>query len=180
MTENCFTARGHLQSALRALALLLIIMNAASASGGVIERGHHPTRSFNVLAYNIYMRPAGLIAHDQADRGAVLPSKLRGFDVFVFSEAFDDTVRNQLLADLRGEYLYRTKILGADTWDRAGRRGPRWPRCRGRASTTWAMRDRLRGSSTPTRQGDRSCGPRRRRARHRRRPRHRLRRPRRR
>lgn len=114
MTETSFAARGHLQSVLRVLALLLVIMNDASASDGVTQRNQNVTRSFNVLAYNIYMRPAGLFADDQADRGAALPSNLRGFDVIVFSEAFDDTVRNQLLADLRGEYPYRTKILGAD------------------------------------------------------------------
>lgn len=96
------------------LALLLVITNAASASDGVIERSHYLPNSFNVLAYNIYMRPAGLFADDQADRGAVLPSKLRGFDVIVFSEAFDNKVRDQLLADLAEEYPYRTSVLGAD------------------------------------------------------------------
>jgi hypothetical protein len=64
MTETFFAARGYLQSALRVLALLLAIMNDASASDGIIERSHYPTRSFNVLAYNIYMRPAGLFADD--------------------------------------------------------------------------------------------------------------------
>jgi endonuclease/exonuclease/phosphatase family metal-dependent hydrolase len=96
------------------MALLLIITNRAFASDGVIERSHYLPNNFNVLAYNIYMRPAGLFADDQADRGAVLPSKLRGFDVIVFSEAFDNKVRNQLLADLAEEYPYRTSILGAD------------------------------------------------------------------
>lgn len=96
------------------LALLLVIMNTAFASDGIIERSHYLTNSFNVLAYNIYMRPAGLFADDQAARGAVLPSKLRGFDIIVFSEAFDNRVRDRLLADLAGEYPYRTRILGAD------------------------------------------------------------------
>ncbi|HEX8873362.1 MAG TPA: sphingomyelin phosphodiesterase [Nitrosospira sp.] len=115
MTETSFVARHHLRSALWMLALLLVIMSDASAGNGIIERSHDVTRSFNVLAYNIYMRPKGLFADDQADRGAMLPSKLRGFDVVVFSEAFDDTVRNQLLTDLRGEYPYQTRILGADS-----------------------------------------------------------------
>ncbi|MDQ3565209.1 MAG: sphingomyelin phosphodiesterase [Pseudomonadota bacterium] len=113
MTGTSFAARTHLQTALRALALLLVT-NAVSAGDGIIERSYFLANSFNVLAYNIYMRPTTLFANDQSDRGAVLPSKLRGFDVIVFSEAFDDTVRNQLLADLRGEYPHRTRILGAD------------------------------------------------------------------
>lgn len=96
------------------LALLLAIANTAFASDGVIERSDTFANSFNVLAYNIYMRPAALFADDQADRGAVLPSNLRGFDVIVFSEAFDNKVRDQLLADLAEEYPYRTRILGAD------------------------------------------------------------------
>jgi endonuclease/exonuclease/phosphatase family metal-dependent hydrolase len=101
-------------SILRALALLLVVTNTAFASDGLIERSHYLANSFNVLAYNIYMRPSGLFADDQAERGAVLPSKLRGFDVIVFSEAFDNKVRNRLLADLNAEYPYRTEILGED------------------------------------------------------------------
>jgi hypothetical protein len=42
-----------------------------------------------VLAYNIYMRPEYIFPDDQSDRGEALPSKLRGFDAIVFSEAFD-------------------------------------------------------------------------------------------
>jgi endonuclease/exonuclease/phosphatase family metal-dependent hydrolase len=101
-------------SILRTLTLLLVITNTAFASDGVIERSDDLANSFNVLAYNIYMRPAGLFTDDQVGRGAVLPSKLRGYDVIVLSEAFDNKVRDQLLADLGGEYPYRTGILGAD------------------------------------------------------------------
>jgi endonuclease/exonuclease/phosphatase family metal-dependent hydrolase len=114
LTDHGFAVKRHLFSVLCALALLLVIMKAASGSDGIIERSHYLANSFNVLAYNIYMRPAGLFADDQADRAAALPSKLRGFDVIVFSEAFDNKVRNQLLAGLSGEYPYRTRILGAD------------------------------------------------------------------
>lgn len=100
------------------LALLVMLMlgaqNTALASDGMINRGHSLSNSFTVLAYNIYMRPAVLFRDDQAERGEVLPSKLSGFDVIVFSEAFDDTVRDRLMTDLREEYPYRTGILGAD------------------------------------------------------------------
>jgi endonuclease/exonuclease/phosphatase family metal-dependent hydrolase len=97
-----------------ALALSLGAAGAGAAEEGIVERSYYLTNSFNVLAYNIYMRPTSLFYNDQSDRGAVLPSKLRGFDVIVFSEAFDDAVRDQILADLQGEYPYRTKILGSD------------------------------------------------------------------
>jgi endonuclease/exonuclease/phosphatase family metal-dependent hydrolase len=129
MTGTSFAARSQLLSILRALALLLV-MNGASASDEIIERSHHLANSFNVLAYNIYMRPSGLFADDQAERGAVLPSKLYGFDVIVFSEAFDNKVRNRLLADLKAEYPYRTEILGTDgriTQDGGVIMVSRWP-----------------------------------------------------
>ena len=97
-----------------ALVLLLGAPSAAATGDGIVERSYYLANSFNVLAYNIYMRPEYVLLNDQSDRGAVLPSKLRGFDVIVFSEAFDNSVRNQILADLHGEYPYRTKILGSD------------------------------------------------------------------
>src|SRR3569623_1047065 len=71
ITGMCLVSR-----ILPALALLLVIMNGAFASDGFIERSHYLANSFNVLAYNIYMRPSGLFADDQAERGAILPSKL--------------------------------------------------------------------------------------------------------
>jgi len=97
-----------------ALALSPGDAGAGAAEEGMVERSYYLANSFNVLAYNIYMRPEYVLLNDQSDRGAVLPSKLRGFDVIVFSEAFDNSVRNQILADLQGEYPYRTSVLGAD------------------------------------------------------------------
>ncbi len=97
--------------------LLSLLFGAASPvakAEGMIERSYYLSNSFNVLAYNIYMRPEYLFLDDQADRAAVLPSKLRGFDAIVFSEAFDNSARNRILDDLRGEYPHRTKILGTD------------------------------------------------------------------
>lgn len=94
--------------------LALAMLTSAWADDGMIKQIDYPSNSFSVLAYNIYMRPAALFPDDQAERAAVLPAKLRGFDVIVFSEAFDDTVRQRLMADLREEYPYQTRILGAD------------------------------------------------------------------
>ena len=95
------------------LALLLAASHAAAAADGIIERSHYLANSFNVLAYNIFMRPFPFL-DDQSDRGRALPAKLHGFDVIVFSEAFDDSVRNQLLSDLRAEYPFRTRLLDGD------------------------------------------------------------------
>jgi sphingomyelin phosphodiesterase len=70
--------------------------------------------TFNVLAYNIYMRPTSLFKNGQSIRARLLPSQLHGYDAFIFSEAFDDDTRAELLNGLRGEYPYWTSILGSD------------------------------------------------------------------
>ncbi|MGQ0836375.1 MAG: tachylectin-related carbohydrate-binding protein [Gammaproteobacteria bacterium] len=70
--------------------------------------------TWRVLAYNIYMRPRSLFLNGQAIRAGLLPSQLTGYDAFVFSEAFDDEVRSQLLRGLHGEYPHATRILGTD------------------------------------------------------------------
>ncbi|MBL0408512.1 sphingomyelin phosphodiesterase, partial [Microvirga aerilata] len=70
---------------------------------------------FSVLAYNIYMRPTTIARNGQVVRATLLPAQLRGYDAIVFSEAFDDGVRNTLLERLRPEYPYQTQILGRDT-----------------------------------------------------------------
>jgi sphingomyelin phosphodiesterase len=68
--------------------------------------------TLNVLAYNIYMRP--VFVNGQSHRTRLLPAEIRGYDVIVFSEAFDDGLRKKLLASLKGSYPYATKILGTD------------------------------------------------------------------
>ena len=72
------------------------------------------SQQLNVLAYNIYMRPIALFRNGQMIRAGLLPSQLRGYDVLVFSEAFDDDVRTRLLGGLRTEYPHATRILGSD------------------------------------------------------------------
>ncbi len=70
--------------------------------------------TFSVLAYNIYMRPTSLFKNGQSIRARLLPPQLRGYDAIVFSEAFDDDTRAELLNGLRPEYPYATSILGSD------------------------------------------------------------------
>lgn len=66
---------------------------------------------FNVLAYNIYMRPTLLFINGQSRRAELLPAQLKGYDCIVFSEAFDGAVRKKLLAGLRADYPHATRIL---------------------------------------------------------------------
>lgn len=70
--------------------------------------------AISVLAYNIYMRPTTLFKNGQSIRAGLLPRYLRGYDVLIFSEAFDDDVRRKLLGLLRGEYPHATRVVGTD------------------------------------------------------------------
>ncbi|MDP1947337.1 MAG: sphingomyelin phosphodiesterase [Nitrospirota bacterium] len=69
---------------------------------------------FNILTYNIYMRPTTLFKNGQSIRAGLLPEQLHGYDAIIFNEAFDDGVRQQLLQGLQQEYPNRTRILGSD------------------------------------------------------------------
>lgn len=97
-----------------AFALTLASVPGSATGQESLHRSYYVTNSFNLLAYNIFMRPTTLFANDQWPRSEVLPSKLKEFDAVVFSEAFDDGIRRQLQGDLRAEYPWRTPILGSD------------------------------------------------------------------
>ncbi|NES02786.1 MAG: sphingomyelin phosphodiesterase [Okeania sp. SIO2F4] len=71
-------------------------------------------QTLNVLSYNIYMRPKFLFWDGQDVRSRLLPNKIQGYDVIIFQEAFDNSVRNNLLNSLKSEYPYQSKILGSD------------------------------------------------------------------
>ena len=71
--------------------------------------------TFNVLAYNIYMRPEILFNNSQAARAALIPGRVHGYDAIVFSEAFDNSVRATLINGLQSEYPYKTTIVGTDS-----------------------------------------------------------------
>lgn len=86
----------------------------------------------NVLAYNIYMRPTGLFINGQSERAGLLPAQLKGYDVIIFSEAFDNGVRGKLLAGLRKDYPHQTKVLDKSTTFKVGGNGgvvivSKWP-----------------------------------------------------
>jgi endonuclease/exonuclease/phosphatase family metal-dependent hydrolase len=72
----------------------------------------NPIDTFDVLSYNIYMRPFFL--DGQRVRAEYLVAQLAGYDAIVFQEAYDDRIRDLLLEGLAQEYPFRTRILGHD------------------------------------------------------------------
>lgn len=76
--------------------------------------GQSDANTFNVLAWNIYMRPTTLFANGQMIRAGLIPTVLAPYDAIIFSEAFDDDVRAELLSRLAPVFPYRTSIVGAD------------------------------------------------------------------
>jgi sphingomyelin phosphodiesterase len=70
--------------------------------------------TLNVLAYNVYLRPTTLFKNGQDIRAGLLPERIKGYDVIIFSEAFDDDVREKLLSGLSADYPFHTRILGSD------------------------------------------------------------------
>jgi sphingomyelin phosphodiesterase len=86
----------------------------------------------NVLAYNIYMRPTTLFINGQSVRAELLPAAVKGYDVIIFSEAWDNAVRAKLLRGLRPEYPHATRILDKSATFKPGGNGgviivSRWP-----------------------------------------------------
>ena len=75
--------------------------------------------TLNVLSYNIYMRPTGTIFHNgQQVRKSLLIPWLKGYDVVILQEAFDDEIRQYLIDELGAddEYPFHTRVVGADSW----------------------------------------------------------------
>jgi endonuclease/exonuclease/phosphatase family metal-dependent hydrolase len=68
----------------------------------------------SVLAYNIYMR-TGPFYNGQRERGKILGKELRRpWDVILFSEVFDDDVRNDLVQALNKDFPHSSGILGSE------------------------------------------------------------------
>ncbi len=70
--------------------------------------------TLNLLSYNVYLRPSPPFINGQAQRTEQLPAQIKGYDVLVFCEAFDNTYRGKLLSGLKPEYPYATRVVGAD------------------------------------------------------------------
>lgn len=90
------------------------------------------SRHLNVLAYNTFLRPAGvplppkpvaglpigadeLFPDGQETRVPLIPAQLKGYDVVVLQEVFDDNLRPKLLAGMAKQgYKYASEPLGAE------------------------------------------------------------------
>lgn len=66
----------------------------------------------DVLTANVFMPP--IVAPDSAGRAARLPAVLRGHDILLLQEAYNDSARKKLLAGLARDYPYQTRVLGRD------------------------------------------------------------------
>lgn len=75
-----------------------------------------PTREdeLQVLAWNVWLRPTTLFGNGQRERVSLIPACVAGYDVIVFSEAFDDDEREVLLRGLAPEYPHATRVVGRD------------------------------------------------------------------
>lgn len=84
-----------------------------------------------VLAANVMMLPPPLDSYDNAQRAALLADAdhLRGFDIVVLSEAFDNGPSEALKNGLSAQYPYQTPVLAraSNGWDATlGHYKPLW------------------------------------------------------
>jgi sphingomyelin phosphodiesterase len=75
-----------------------------------------PTAGINVLAYNTYMRPEIMFVNGQAQRAALMIPQIKnqGYEVIIFSELFDDSIRRDFLKGIRDEFPHHTSVVGSD------------------------------------------------------------------
>ena len=69
----------------------------------------------NVLSYNIYMLTPPIAFTDQEDRATYIHEHVEGYDVLVINEAFDNSSRDILTANLLAEYPYNTGVVDEPT-----------------------------------------------------------------
>ncbi len=84
---------------------------ALAAHGGA--RAEDGVFTVDVLTANVYMPP--IVAPDSAGRAGRLPGVLRGHDILLLEEAYNDSARRTLLAGLARDYPYQTRVLGRDS-----------------------------------------------------------------
>ncbi len=70
--------------------------------------------SWDLLAYNTWLRPRSLFPDRQMERASALVEELEGHDILVLSELFDDRSRSLLLDGLQADYPHRTALVGED------------------------------------------------------------------
>ena len=104
--------------------------------------------TLTVLAYNAFMRVEILFNDGQEERARLIPRHLRGFDVIIFSELFDNSVRGLLLGGLTS-HPFKTSVVGEDSFpqqDGGVVIASKWP--------IWAEEERLYGRVYSPNEGD--------------------------
>ncbi len=67
---------------------------------------------FNVMSYNVFMRPTTLFPNDdQATRANHIADYVHDMDAIILQEVFDNPTRATLLAELAAEYPYQTSVV---------------------------------------------------------------------
>jgi endonuclease/exonuclease/phosphatase family metal-dependent hydrolase len=70
--------------------------------------------TFDILSYNVYMLTPPTAYTDQAERAAILPDHIGGYDAIILSEVFYNDARDSiLLPGLNADYPYRTAVVDA-------------------------------------------------------------------
>lgn len=74
-------------------------------------------KALNVLAWNLYLRPRSIFKNGQSIRvdSNFIPRAIgKGYDVLVFSEAFDESARVKLIQNMKKlGYKYYTNVVGS-------------------------------------------------------------------
>jgi sphingomyelin phosphodiesterase len=83
---------------------------------------------FKLLAHNVYMLPVVKWGQDQRADLIAQADYIKGYDVVLLQEAFDNGASNKLLSGLKGQYPHQTPVLGRsqDGWDGTFNYGEVW------------------------------------------------------
>lgn len=127
--------RSRSTDATRSAVVLLALL--AVSSGGTAQPPKTPS-AFAVLTHNVYLIP-GAPQREERARLLAKAEYLRGYDVLVLAELFDEKLAAPLLDSLAVDYPYRTAIVGSFL--------SREPDCASDDATCW--------NDTVVREGDR-------------------------
>lgn len=104
---------------------LVYVVHQQQAYDNMRHLADQSADQLSLLAYNVQLLPTSISKIDQRLRARHVAEALAGFDVIVFSEAFDDDVRgfneggdlndsDSLWQQVRHLYPYRTDVVGKD------------------------------------------------------------------
>ena len=72
------------------------------------------TTGLSLLSINLQFRPRLLFSNGQSIRAKEMAALMGGYDVLIFSEAFDDYARQTLVNTLRSSYPYVSQTVGSN------------------------------------------------------------------